>query len=81
MESITGARQALTRIAGFFSELRKTAEQLTALERWYRILSQALKRFSAGETRPARPIPARGAASYGLRSCSNGSIQTVNLGI
>src|SRR5258707_2108343 len=39
------ARQALTRIADFFTELRKTAEQLTALERWYRILSQALKRF------------------------------------
>jgi hypothetical protein len=26
------ARQALTRIAGFFAELRKTAEQLTPLE-------------------------------------------------
>jgi hypothetical protein len=33
------ARAALTRIAGFFMQLRKTAEQLTALERWYRILS------------------------------------------
>jgi hypothetical protein len=29
------ARAALTRIAGFFAKLRKTAEQLTALERWY----------------------------------------------
>jgi hypothetical protein len=28
------ARRALTRIAGFFAELRKTAEQLTAVERW-----------------------------------------------
>jgi hypothetical protein len=27
------ARAALTRIAGFFTQLRKTAEQLTALER------------------------------------------------
>jgi hypothetical protein len=34
------ARKALTRIAGFFATLRKTAEQLTPLERWYRILSE-----------------------------------------
>ena len=60
------ARQALTRIAGFFSELRKTAEQLTALERWYRILSQALKRFLRGRklVPPGQFQPA-GAASYG----------------
>jgi hypothetical protein len=32
------ARRALTRIAGFFADLRKTAEQLTGVERWYRIL-------------------------------------------
>src|ERR1700730_8593299 len=37
------ARRALTRIATFFCELRKTAEQLTVLERWYRILSQYLR--------------------------------------
>jgi hypothetical protein len=42
------ARAALTRIAGFFAELRKTAEQLTPLERWYRILSQALVKFLRG---------------------------------
>jgi hypothetical protein len=36
------ARQALTRIGGFFAKLRKTAEQL---DRWYRILSQALKKY------------------------------------
>jgi hypothetical protein len=41
------ARQALTRIAAFFTELR-TAEQLTALDRWYRILSQALVKFLRG---------------------------------
>jgi hypothetical protein len=34
------ARAALTHIADFFTKLRKTAEQLTALERWYRILSR-----------------------------------------
>jgi len=42
------ARQALTRIAAFFAELRSTAEQLTALDRWYRILSQALIKFLRG---------------------------------
>jgi hypothetical protein len=42
------ARRALTRIAAFFAELRKTAEQLTAIERWYRILSQALVKFLRG---------------------------------
>ena len=58
------ARAALTRIAGFFTQLRKTAEQLTALERWYRILSQALKKFLRGRKLvPPRSLPA-GAASY-----------------
>ena len=33
------AQAALTRIAAFFAELRTTAEQLTAEQRWYRILS------------------------------------------
>ena len=42
------ARRALTRIAAFFAELRKTAEQLTAIERWYRILSQALVKYLRG---------------------------------
>jgi len=42
------ARRALTRIAAFFAELRKTAEQLTAIERWYRILSQALIKYLRG---------------------------------
>jgi hypothetical protein len=62
--SIRRARAALTRIAGFFSHLRKTAEQLTALERWYRILSEALKKFLRGRKLvPPRQLPA-GAASY-----------------
>jgi hypothetical protein len=42
------ARHALTRIAAFFAELRKTAEQLTTIERWYRILSQALVNYLRG---------------------------------
>jgi len=60
------AREALTRIAGFFSELRKTAEQLTTLERWYRILSEALKKFLRGRILvPPRQLQPAGAASYG----------------
>jgi hypothetical protein len=60
------ARTALTRIAGFFAKMRKTAEQLTALERWYRILSQALKKVLRGRklVPPGQFQPA-GAASYG----------------
>jgi hypothetical protein len=42
------ARRALTRIAAFFAELRRTAEQLTDVERWYRILSQALIKYLRG---------------------------------
>jgi hypothetical protein len=51
------ARRALTRIAGFFAELRKTAEQLTAIEHWYRILrlSHALIKYLRG--RQLRPPP------------------------
>jgi hypothetical protein len=59
------ARAALTRIAGFFLKLRRAAEQLTPLERWYRILSEALKKFLGGRILvPPRQLPA-GAASYG----------------
>jgi hypothetical protein len=42
------ARRALARIADFFTTLRNTAEQLTAIERWYRILSQALVKYLRG---------------------------------
>ncbi|HJZ15458.1 MAG TPA: transposase [Stellaceae bacterium] len=60
------ARTALTRIAGFFAQLRSTAEQLTALERWYRILSQALKKYLRGrQLVPPRQFQPAGAASYG----------------
>jgi Ribosomal protein L7/L12 dimerisation domain len=59
------ARRALTRIAAFFSELRKTAEQLTALERWYRILSQALVKYLRGRKLvPPRLLQPAGTASY-----------------
>src|SRR6202008_3021475 len=42
------ARRALTQIAAFFAELRETAEQLTHLDRWYRILSRALVKYLKG---------------------------------
>jgi hypothetical protein len=38
----------LTRIAAFFATLRETAEQLTDLDRWYRILSHALIKYLKG---------------------------------
>ena len=41
------ARRALTRVA-FFAELRATAEQLTDLDRWCRILSRALVKYLKG---------------------------------
>jgi hypothetical protein len=42
------AREAYQRIAGFLAALRKNAEQLDALQRWYRILSEALRHFLKG---------------------------------
>jgi Transposase DDE domain group 1 len=42
------ARRACVRIAGFLTELRKNAEQLDPLEKWYRILSEALRHFLHG---------------------------------
>jgi hypothetical protein len=60
------AQKALTRIANFFAQLRKTAEQLTPLERWHRILSEALKKFLRGRILvPPRQFQPAGAASYG----------------
>jgi hypothetical protein len=42
------ARQAYWRIARFLGWLQETAEQLDPLQRWYRILSEALKRYLKG---------------------------------
>jgi hypothetical protein len=42
------ARRAYVRIAGFLAELRENAEQLDPLEKWYRILSEALRHFLHG---------------------------------
>ena len=60
------AQKALTHIADFFAKLQRTAEQLTPLERWYRILSEALKKFLRGRILvPPRQLQPAGAASYG----------------
>ena len=50
------ARRAYVRIAQFFAQLREKAEQLDTVQRWYRILSEALRRYLRGRqlTPPAR---------------------------
>jgi hypothetical protein len=61
-----GAQKALTRIAHFFLELRNAAEQLTPIDRWYRILSEALKKFLRGRKLiPPRQLQSSEAAGYG----------------
>jgi len=54
------ARRAYVRIAGFFARLRQTAEQMDPVQRWHRILSEALSRFLHGRQLipPARLEPA-----------------------
>jgi len=42
------ARGVLTRIGAFLEALRATAEQLTPLQRWYRILSEAMRKYLKG---------------------------------
>ena len=49
------ARRAYLRIAGFLARLRETAEQLNPVQRWYRILSEALKRYLKGRQSTRRP--------------------------
>ena len=62
------ARQAFARIAGFFAELRQTAEQFTPLDRWYRILSRALVKYLHGrQLEPPRQIPPAQATAMGER--------------
>jgi hypothetical protein len=54
------ARRAYLRIASFFAALRQKAEQLDPVQRWYHILSEALRRFLKGRqlVPPARLEPA-----------------------
>ena len=49
------ARRAFGRIVAFFTTLRETAEQLSTLDRWYRILSRALEKYLGG--RQLQPPP------------------------
>ena len=53
------AQRAYLRIARFFARLREKAEQLDALQRWYRILSEALRKYLRGRQLipPARLQP------------------------
>jgi len=53
------ARRAYLRIARFFASLREKAEQLDAVQRWYRILSEALRKYLRGRQLipPARLQP------------------------
>jgi hypothetical protein len=52
-------RAALTRIGAFLETLRSTAEQLSPIERWHRILSEALVKYLKGrQLDPPRMLPA-----------------------
>ena len=51
----TWVRGALNRIGAFLEALRSSAEQLTPLERWYRILSEAFVKYLTG--RQLHPPP------------------------
>jgi Transposase DDE domain group 1 len=51
--------QCYRTIAAFFKELRSTAEQLTPIQRWYRILSLALVKYLKGhQLQPPDCLPA-----------------------
>lgn len=49
-------RRMLVEVAAFFTSLRPMAEQLSDLQRWYRILSRALVKYLKG--RQLGPPPA-----------------------
>src|SRR5262249_57192121 len=53
------ARRAYLRIARFFASLRAKAEQLDPVQRWYCVLSEALRKYLHGPQLipPARPQP------------------------
>jgi hypothetical protein len=53
------ARRAYLRIARFFASLRAKAEQLDAVQRWYLILSEAVRKYLHGRQLipPARLQP------------------------
>src|SRR4029450_8577655 len=61
------AAAALAQIAQFLGTLTNAAEQLTPLERWYRILSRALRHFLKGRQLRAPPRLAKAAVSCSLK--------------
>jgi len=63
------ARRAYLRIARFFASLRAKPEQLDAVQRWFRILSEALQKISARPpVNPARsPANPLDPASYNCK--------------
>ena len=49
--------QAYQRMTGFFSELKRIAQQLTPLECWCRILAEAMKKYLKGDVlKPPDPL-------------------------
>ena len=50
-------RRMLAEVVTFFSSLRPIAEQLSDLQRWYRILSRALVKYLKGRQLGPPPIP------------------------
>jgi hypothetical protein len=74
------ARRAYLRIAGFLAGKRENAAQLDPLEKWYRILSEALRHFLHGRQlqpplrlNPACP-PTAGCKSAQLAGCTFGQL-------
>jgi hypothetical protein len=60
------ARRAYLRIAHFFAGLRAKAEQLDTVQRWYRILSEALRKYLRGrQLIPSARLQPGGPARYG----------------
>jgi hypothetical protein len=53
--STRSIQQMLSRIVGFFNEIKNSAEQLTTEQRWSRILSKAVEQFLKGK-RLSEPI-------------------------
>ena len=50
-------RRMLAEVVAFFKSLRPIAEQLSDLQRWYRILSRALVKYLKGRQLRPPPIP------------------------
>jgi hypothetical protein len=63
----------------FFADIRRIAEQLTAVKRWYRIVGHALTKYLRGRQLPpppppqhAQPCPVRLKTAFGARVPTHG---------